>query len=114
MTLLSTLVLALGTAPAGAEGAPPGGSPMDLFLPLGLTVAIVYFLMLRPQQQRAASHRQMVENLKKGDHVLTSSGIYGRVLEVDKKTVTLDVGSNMKLRFSKTAVSGLEKPDETA
>lgn len=110
----STLVLAFGSAPAGADGAPPGGSPLDLFLPLGLTVAIVYFLMLRPQQQRATSHRQMVEGLKKGDYVLTSAGIYGRVLEVDAKTVTLDVGSNTKLRFSKSAVSALEKPDEAA
>ena len=111
--ILATLLLAMGGAPSGAEGA-PGGSPMDLFLPLGLTVAIVYFLMLRPQQKRAESHKQMVEGLKKGDHVLTNSGIYGRVLEVDKKTVTLDVGNNVKLRFAKSAVGGIEKPDEEA
>ena len=87
---------------------------MDLFLPLGLTVAIVDFLMLRPQQKRATAHAQMVEGLKKGDPVLTNAGIYGRVLAVDKKTVTLDVGSNVKLRFSKSAVGGIEKPDEEA
>ena len=112
--ILSKLILAMGSAPGGADGAAPGGSPLDLFLPLGLTVAIVYFLMLRPQQQRAASHKKMVEGLKKGDWVLTNAGIYGRVLEVDKKTVTLDVGTNMKLRFAKTAVGGIEKPDEEA
>jgi preprotein translocase subunit YajC len=112
--ILASLLLAMGGAPAGADGAAPGGSPMDLFLPLGLTVAIVYFLMLRPQQKRASAHQQMVEGLKKGDHVLTNAGIYGRVLEVDKKTVTLDVGSNMKLRFAKSAVGGIEKPDEEA
>jgi len=111
--ILANLILAMGSSPAGADGA-PGGSPLDLFLPLGLTVAIVYFLMLRPQQKRAASHKQMVEGLKKGDWVLTNAGIYGRVLEVDKKTVTLDVGANMKLRFAKTAVGGIEKPDEEA
>jgi preprotein translocase subunit YajC len=102
----------MGAPPAGAEGAPPGGSPLDLFLPLALTVGIVYFLMLRPQQKRAAEQRKLIENLKKGDHVLTNAGIYGRVLDSDKKTVTLDVGNNVKLRFSRAAVAGLEKPDE--
>ena len=110
----TTLLLAFGSAPAGADGTAPGGSPLDLFLPLGLTVAIVYFLMLRPQQKKAESHRQMVEGLKKGDYVLTTAGIYGRVLDVDKKTVTLDVGANTKLRFAKHAIGGIEKPDEQA
>ena len=112
--ILATLLLAMGSAPAGADGAAPGGSPLDLFLPLGLTVAIVYFLMLRPQQQRASAQKTMIEGLKKGDYVLTNAGIYGRVMEVDVKTVTLDVGSNVKLRFAKTAVGGIEKPDEAA
>lgn len=109
--MMLTPLVGLARPPAGAEGTPAGG-PMDLFLPLALTVAIVYFLMLRPQQRRAAQHKSMIEGLKKGDHVLTSSGIYARVLEVDKKTVTVDAGSNVKLRMAKSAVAALEKPDE--
>lgn len=112
--ILANLILAMGSSPAGADGAAPGGSPLDLFLPLGLTVAIVYFLMLRPQQKRAETQKQMIEGLKKGDWVLTNAGIYGRILDVDKKTVTLDVGPNVKLRFAKSAVGGIEKPDEEA
>ena len=110
MTTFPTPLLLAQAAPA----APGAGSPMDLFLPLGLTIAIVYFLMLRPQQKRADTHRKMVEGLKKGDHVLTSSGIYGRVFDVDKKTVTVDVGNNFKLRMAKSAVASLDKPDEEA
>lgn len=108
---MTTFPLLLAQA-ADTAPAPAAGSPFDLFLPLGLTIAIVYFLMLRPQQKRADMHRKMIEGLKKGDHVLTSSGIYGRVLEVDKKTVTVDVGNNLKLRMSKSAVASLDKPDE--
>ena len=114
MTLIPLLLLGLGSAPAGANGQPAAGSPFDLFLPLGLTIAIVYFLMLRPQQKRGEQQRKMIEGLKKGDHVLTTSGIYGRVFDVDKKTVTVDVGNNLKLRFARSAVAALEKPDETA
>ena len=111
MTLLASLLLAFAPAPSGAGGS-PGGSPLDIFLPLGLTIAIVYFMMLRPQQKRSEGQRKLIENLKKGDHVLANAGFYGRVVEVDKKTVTLDVGNNVKLRVVKDAIATLANPDE--
>jgi preprotein translocase subunit YajC len=103
---LSTAAFAQGGAPAGA--APAG--PMVLvaqFAPFLLVFAIMYFLMIRPQQQRQAELTKVQSGLSKGDRVLTQAGIYGTVVGVDGDKVVLRVDDNVKLEFQRSTIVGL-------
>ena len=89
----------------------PGGSgsqnPLTAFIPLVLIVVVFYFLLIRPQQKRAKTHRSMIEQLKTGDQVVTLGGMRGTVAAVDRDTVVLRVADNVKLTFNKSAIAGL-------
>ena len=63
------------------------------FVPLIAMLAIFYFLLIRPQQKRAKQHKSMLESLKKGDQVLTSGGLMGRITDLDGDILTIDLGS---------------------
>ena len=72
----------------------------------GALFAIMYFVLIRPQQKQAKEQQTMISALKKGDDVITSSGILGKVFAVDEKVVTLEVASGVKLRMLKSSVQG--------
>ncbi len=63
-----------------------------------------YFLIIRPQKKERERHKKFLENLKKGDRVITSSGIWGTVAEIGDKTITLKVDANTKITFTKEAI----------
>lgn len=63
-----------------------------------------YFLLIRPQQQKAKQHKYMLANLKRGDKVITTGGIYGLVESVGNKSVTLKVSENIKVKFGKVTL----------
>jgi preprotein translocase subunit YajC len=96
-------------APSGSGGGEAGG--FASFVPLLLMFAVFYFLLIRPQQKRAKELKNMLAALKRGDEVLTSGGIYGRILETADDYVILDVGEiKMKIaRSNVTAVIGQSK-----
>ena len=98
----------IGTAwaQAGAGGAPPA---LVSFAPLILVFAVFYFLLIRPQQQKAKEHRTMLDNLKKNDEVITSGGLYGRVVTLDAKIVTLEIAPNIRVRVDRPQISSLVK-----
>jgi preprotein translocase subunit YajC len=102
------LAYAMGTSPAGGAGAGPGGLANALILPIAFIV-IFYFLLIRPQQKRAKQHRDFLAALEKGDEVITSGGIHGRVTGVADKAVTLEVAPNIRIKVEKTNVAG-KKP----
>ncbi|WP_291436467.1 preprotein translocase subunit YajC [Desulfovibrio sp.] len=103
--MFESVAFAMGTPQAG--GAPASGTDMLMqFLPLILMFVIFWFLLIRPQQKRAKAHKQMLSELKRGDHVLTSSGLIGRILEIDDEQVLLESG-DAKLRISRAAIGGL-------
>lgn len=83
-----------------------GGSGNFTFLiSLVLMVAIFYFLLIRPQQRRARQQRDLVQSLDVGDEVVTIGGMFGRIMDMDGESVTLDVGSGTRIRFLKQAVA---------
>lgn len=87
MSAIDTVQLITAQAAGGSENALMG------MLPIILMFVILYFLMIRPQMKRQKQHRTMVANLTKGDEVITSGGILGKVLKVDENYITLEIGS---------------------
>ncbi|MBZ4417674.1 preprotein translocase subunit YajC [Myxococcus sp. RHSTA-1-4] len=82
-----------------------GGNPLGTLGFLVVLVAIMYFVMIRPQQKQLKEHRALLGSLKKGDEVITSGGMLGKIHLVDERTVTLEVASGVRIRVLKTAIS---------
>jgi preprotein translocase subunit YajC len=81
------------------------GSSWGLFVPLLFMGFIFYFLLIRPQQRQRRNQRQLVDSLGVGDEVITMSGIYGTIREVDDESVTLEVSPGVEIKFMKGAVA---------
>jgi preprotein translocase subunit YajC len=75
------------------------------FLPMLLIIVVFYFFMIRPQMKKAKDHKKFVEELKKGDKVITLSGIHGKIVDLNDTTFLIEVESGTKIRFDKSAVS---------
>ncbi|MCQ2375512.1 MAG: preprotein translocase subunit YajC [Salinivirgaceae bacterium] len=97
MNLLNIFLM----APAGAEQAQGGGSSLIMLV---LIIAIFYFFMIRPQNKRQKEIREFREGLKKGDKVLTVSGVYGRIQEVKDTTVMLEIAPNVTIKIDKSGL----------
>ena len=95
----------IGTAYAQAAGGAAGNEFLSLLPMIGIFV-VFYFLLIRPQQKRAKAHKAMLAELKRGDHVITSAGLIGRILEIDDEQVLLESGES-KLRVTRGAIGGL-------
>jgi len=96
--------------PPGGSQSGQSGSPLLSMLPIVLMVVIIYFLMFRPQQQRAKLQAKLLANLKAGDRVVTSAGIIGVVVNVKDNTVTIRSG-DAKFEVTKASVTDLIKDD---
>ena len=90
------------------------GSGFAQFIPLILIFVIFYFFLIRPQQKKAKEHKIMVENLKRGDKVITTGGIIGRVERIiDKEKVEVEIADNVKVEvYRTTGVQGLLVTEE--
>lgn len=89
----------------GAEG--QGGGLVSMLLMFGLMFAVLYFIMIRPQQKQAKRHQELLASLKKGDEVILSSGIVGRIFSVEDRFVTLEIGDKTKMKVVRQAVQAL-------
>ena len=87
----------------------PTPNPILSFVPIILIFVIFYFLLIRPQQQKQKQHAEMVSKLKKGDHVVTTGGIYGIISTVKDKTVLLKIDENVKIEIQKGCISYVGK-----
>lgn len=85
-----------------------GGSQLVSLLPMVAIFAIFYFLLVAPMRKRQRALQQLIDNLKKGDRVLTTGGLYGEVAAIDGPVVLLKVADNLKLKVAKSAIAGLE------
>ena len=92
----------------------PGASTLVNFIPLVLVFVIFYALLIRPQQKKAKEHNAMLSKLKKNDEVVTSGGIYGKVVSLSDEVVTLEVAPNMRIRVQRAQVSALVKADKSS
>jgi len=89
-------------------GQPAGGTgqsnPLLTFLPLILVFVVFYFFMIRPQMKKQKEVNNYRTSLKRGDKVVTTGGIYGKIYEVKDTFVTLDVGGDIRLKVDKSAL----------
>jgi len=75
------------------------------FLPMLLIIVVFYFFMIRPQMKKAKDHKKFIEELKKGDKVVTTAGIHGKIVDMNDSTFLIEVESGTKIRFEKSSVS---------
>ena len=99
-----SIVHAMGSA--GGSGAAGGPEAFMQFVPLLAMLAIFYFLLIRPQQKLAKQHKAMLDALKKGDQVLTTGGLVGRIVDMDGDILTLDLGGTT-VNLARSYVVGL-------
>ncbi len=81
-------------------------NPLISLLPLVLIFGIFYFMLIRPMQKKQKLHGVFLNNLKKGDKVITTGGLYGSILAVEDDCLILELAENVKVRVAKNAVSG--------
>lgn len=74
--------------------------------------AIMYFLVLRPQQRRVKEHREMVANVRRGDMVVTAGGLVGKVTKVDEGEITVEIAENVRVRVVKGTLSEVRSKSE--
>ena len=91
-----------GAAPGGFFGGGLGG----LLFPI-ILIAVMYFLMIRPQMKRQKEHRAMLEKLGNGDEVITNGGVAGVVREIGEHFITVEVADNVRLRVQKGAIANV-------
>ena len=93
---------------AYAEGAAaPAGGGLEMILMMGVFFAIMYFMIIRPQQKRAKEHKQMLDALSKGDEVVTGGGVLGKVAGIGENFVELTIADNVTIKVQKQAVASV-------
>ncbi|MBS1637302.1 MAG: preprotein translocase subunit YajC [Bacteroidetes bacterium] len=98
------VILMMGGGAQGAQGA-QGGGIMNIVMMLAIVV-VFYFFMIRPQMKKAKEQKKYIEQLKKGDKILTIGGIYGKIVNVNEDgTIIMEVEDGTKMKISKNAVS---------
>jgi preprotein translocase subunit YajC len=96
--------------------AAPGAFDMlnSLIVPTMLIIGIMYFLMIRPQQKRLKEHRDLVGSIRRGDTVVTSGGIIGKVVKVDENELQVEIADGVKIKVVRSTVSEVRGKGEVA
>jgi preprotein translocase subunit YajC len=103
-----------GIAYAMGPGQGQGGqqqSPYSFLIFMGVIFAIFYFLLIRPQQKRQKEHRQLLDNLKKGDRVVTTGGLQGTIAGLSDTVITLEIADKVKVKVGRGYIAGVMKPE---
>ena len=105
----------LFASPAYAQDAAGAAGAFGSFIPLILIFAIMYFLLIRPQQKKVKEHRAMVEALRRGDQVVTAGGLIGKVVKVkDDNEVEVELAEGVKVRVVRSTIGQVLSKTEPA
>jgi len=96
-------------APSGQAGGP---SALTSFLPIILIFAVMYFLMIRPQQKKQKEHQSMLQAIQKGDKVQTNGGIIGTVTGQDQETLTVEIAPQVRVKVGRSFVARIIRPTD--
>lgn len=102
------IILAMAP-PADGQG---GGGMIGTLIMFGAIFAIFYFMIIRPQQKRAKEREKLLSAVQKGDKVVLSSGMHGTVAGLEEKTVLIDAGNNIKIKFERSAIATVLKDEK--
>jgi preprotein translocase subunit YajC len=108
--MFDSIAYAMGTT-GGAAGQPAGGGFSGLFM-MVIIFGIFYFILIRPQQKKAKEHKKMVEELKKGDKIVTSGGMYGMVEGAGPNTLTVKIAEGTKVKIARSSVATVLTEEE--
>jgi len=87
--------------------APAAGGGMQMFLLPVILIAVMYFVMIRPQMKRQKEHKSMLDKLGRGDEVITSGGVAGVVTDIGDHFITVEVADNVRIRVQKGAIGNV-------
>lgn len=98
---------------AQAAGSPGMGDLFGMVLPLLMIMVVFYFLLIRPQQKKAKEHQEVLKKIARGDTVITSGGLIGKVTKiVDDHELQVEVGDNVKVRVLRSGISDVRAKGE--
>jgi preprotein translocase subunit YajC len=106
--MLATPAFAQAAGGAGAAGG------LISFVPILLIFAIMYFLMIRPQQKKVKEHRAMIEALRRGDRIVTQGGLIGKVVKVEDNEVEVELAQGVKVRAIRGTIASVINKTEPA
>ncbi|MCY3986503.1 MAG: preprotein translocase subunit YajC [Candidatus Dadabacteria bacterium] len=98
--------------PPGTGQGAAGGSAFSAILPFIIIFALFYFLIIRPQQRQSRERKNMLAEVKRGDSVITTGGMHGRVISVDGDDLTVEIAKGVNIRMVRSGIS--EKTDSAA
>jgi preprotein translocase subunit YajC len=84
----------------------PQATMFDFLIPILIIFAVFYFVVFRPQQRKMKEHKAFLDNLKPGDDVITTGGIYGKVVNIAENIIMLEIAKDVRIKVDKTAISG--------
>jgi preprotein translocase subunit YajC len=100
--------------PAHAQAAAGGGSIFEMLFPLVMVFAIIYFLILRPQQKRQREHQAMIDAIRRGDRVVTQGGLIGKVAKINEDELEIDIADNTRVSVVRSMVISVRSKGEPA
>ena len=92
------------------NGQGPAGDGLMQLVPFALIIVVFYFLLIRPQQQKARETQEMIDALKPGDNIVTNGGIYGKIVKLQEAEVSLEIAPNIRIRLERSSVGQVVKP----
>ena len=93
-------------AAAPAAGAPEASPMWSFVVPMIFMVVIFYFLLIRPQQKKAKEHKALLDNLKKGDRIITNGGIIGTIINIDDQIVNVEIADKVRIEMGRPYIAG--------
>jgi preprotein translocase subunit YajC len=109
-SLLIGMIMLAGCVPAASTGTTDQTGGVSSYFPIiifvVLMIAMMYFLTIRPQQKKQKEAQKLIENLKKGDAVITIGGMYGKIERIGKDSIVLEVESGATIRVTKSSIAG--------
>jgi len=99
-------VVNMAYAQGAAGAAEGGGQSMQMIFMLVAMVVIFYFLLIRPKQKKSKEHKALLDNLKKGDRIITSGGIIGTIVNIDDQIVNVEIADKVRIEMGRPYIAG--------